>query len=263
MDVLVLVPTYNERENLAVLAPRVLARAGYRMLVIDDASPDGTGALADELSRQWNGRLHVLHRSKKEGLGRAYVAGMRKALGEHPDLICQMDADGSHDADDLPRLVSAARDCDLVIGSRYVPGGALSGWSRYRMALSRLGNAYVRAVIGLRVRDCTAGMRCWRPETLERLSLDSVQSNGYAFQVETLYRTILNGGRVCEVPITFTDRTRGSSKLSGGVVLEGLALPWRIRSGVLAAKPAVAAGRPDDQPIEQDAASRAAASKRA
>jgi glycosyltransferase involved in cell wall biosynthesis len=263
MDVLVLVPTYNERENLAVLAPRVLAHSGYRMLVIDDASPDGTGELADDLSRQWNGRLHVLHRSKKEGLGRAYVAGMRKALGEHPGLICQMDADGSHDADDLPRLVSAARDCDLVIGSRYVDGGALSGWSRYRMALSRLGNAYVRAVIGLRVRDCTAGMRCWRPETLVRLSLDRVQSNGYAFQVETLYRTILNGGRVCEVPITFTDRTRGTSKLSGGVVLEGLALPWRIRSGVLAAKPAVGVGRPGDQPIEQDAASRAAASKRA
>jgi dolichol-phosphate mannosyltransferase len=118
-------------------------------------------------------------------------------------------------------------------------------------------------VIGLRVHDCTAGMRCWRPETLVRLSLDSVQSNGYAFQVETLYRTILNGGRVCEVPITFTDRTRGSSKLSGGVVLEGLALPWRIRSGVVAAEPTVAAGRPGDQPIEQDAASRAAASKRA
>jgi dolichol-phosphate mannosyltransferase len=262
MDVLVLVPTYNERENLAILAPRVLARPGYRMLVIDDASPDGTGELADALSRQWSGRLLVLHRAKKEGLGRAYVAGMRKALSERPDLICQMDADGSHDADDLPRLVSAARDCDLVIGSRYVPGGALSGWSRYRMALSRLGNAYVRAVIGLRVFDCTAGMRCWRPETLVRLPLDDVQSNGYAFQVETLYRTILNGLRVCEVPITFTDRTRGTSKLSGGVVLEGLALPWRIRAGVLAT-PAEEGRRPADQPIEQDAGSRAAASKRA
>jgi dolichol-phosphate mannosyltransferase len=260
MDVLVLVPTYNERENIVVLAARVLARPDYRMLVIDDGSPDGTGEVADELSRQSNGRLQVLHRSRKEGLGRAYVAGMRQALSERPDLICQMDADGSHDADDLPRLVAAARECDLVIGSRYVTGGALTGWSRYRMALSRLGNAYVRAVIGLKVFDCTAGMRCWRPETLVRLSLDSVQSNGYAFQVEMLYRTLLSGGRVCEVPITFTDRTRGSSKLSGRVVLEGLALPWRIRSGALAAT------RPASAPpiqAEPDARSRPAASKRA
>ena len=263
MDVLVLVPTYNERENIDVLASRVLALPGYRMLVIDDASPDGTGERADNLSRESNGRLQVLHRSRKEGLGRAYVAGMRRALTEHPDLICQMDADGSHDAADLPRLVSAARDCDLVIGSRYVAGGALAGWSKYRLALSRLGNAYVRAALGLQVSDCTTGMRCWQPETLVRLSLETLQSNGYAFQVETLYRTLMNGGRVCEVPITFTDRTRGSSKVSGAVVLESLVLPWRIRSGAADAnRPGEAPGS-GDAPIGQDTGSRAAASKRA
>jgi dolichol-phosphate mannosyltransferase len=198
--------------------------------VIDDGSPDGTGALADALKRDWPGRVDVLHRPRKDGLGRAYVAGMQRALAEAPDLICQMDADGSHDTADLPRLVEAARDCDLVIGSRYAPGGALIGWPRRRAALSRVGNAYVRLAMRLAIHDCTAGLRCWRPATLARISLETVRSNGYAFQVEMLYRMVMLGGRVGEIPIRFTDRTCGTSKMSSSVVLEALALPWRVRS---------------------------------
>ena len=238
MDIVVLVPTYNERENLAVLARRVLANRGYRLLVIDDASPDGTGELAEALKRDWPGRVDVLHRARKDGLGRAYVAGMQRALAEAPDLICQMDADGSHDAADLPRLAEAAHDCEVVIGSRYAPGGALVGWPRRRAVLSRVGNAYVRLAMRLPIRDCTAGLRCWRPSTLARISLETVRSNGYAFQVEMLYRTVMLGGRARELPITFTDRTHGSSKMSSRVILEALALPWRVRS--MAVRPASA-----------------------
>jgi dolichol-phosphate mannosyltransferase len=230
MDIVVLVPTYNERDNLAVLVRRALTHPDYRILVIDDSSPDGTGELAEALKRDWPGRVDVLHRARKDGLGRAYVAGMQRALAEGPDLICQMDADGSHDAADLPRLVEAARDCDLVIGSRYAPGGALVGWPRRRAALSRAGNAYVRLAMGLSIRDCTAGLRCWKPSTLSRISLETVRSNGYAFQVEMLYRTVRFGGRVREVPIRFTDRMRGSSKMSYRVIFEALALPWHVRS---------------------------------
>lgn len=230
MDIVVLVPTYNERDNLAVLARRVLAYPGYRLMVIDDGSPDGTGELAEALKRDWPGRVDVLHRPRKDGLGRAYVAGMQRALAGAPDLICQMDADGSHDAADLPRLVEAACDCDLVIGSRYAPGGALIGWPRRRAALSRVGNAYVRLAMRLSIYDCTAGLRCWKPATLARISLETVRSNGYAFQVEMLYRTVGLGGRVREIPIRFTDRTCGTSKMSSRVVFEALALPWRVRS---------------------------------
>jgi dolichol-phosphate mannosyltransferase len=223
------VPTYNERENLAALVPRILALPGFRILVLDDASPDGTGELASRLSRQHQGRVDVIHRPRKEGLGRAYVDGMRHALEQSPDLVCQMDADGSHDVDDLPRLVAAARECDLVIGSRYVTGGALVNWPWHRVALSRTANAYIRAVMRMGVRDCTAGMRCWKPTTLARLSLDTLMSNGYAFQVETLYRTLALGGRVREVPITFTERERGRSKMNARVMLEAFTLPWRLR----------------------------------
>lgn len=229
MDTLVLVPTYNERENLAALVPRILALTGFRILVLDDASPDGTGVLAARLSWQYEGRVQVIHRPRKEGLGRAYVDGMRHALEQSPDLVCQMDADGSHDVNDLPRLVAAAHDCDLVIGSRYVAGGALVNWPWHRVALSRAANTYFRAVMRMGVHDCTAGMRCWKPATLARLSLDTLRSNGYSFQVETLYRTLALGCRVREVPITFTERQRGSSKMDGRVMLEAFTLPWRLR----------------------------------
>jgi dolichol-phosphate mannosyltransferase len=230
MDVVVLLPTYNERENIAHLVPRILAHPGFRVLVIDDASPDGTGAVADELGRGAAGRVQVLHRTGKTGFGRAYVAGMRHVRTPAPDFICQMDADGSHDPADLPRLVAAALDCDLVIGSRYVEGGTLVNWPWYRMALSATANAYVRNVLRLRVRDCTAGFRCWRPSLLDRISLDTLQSNGYSFQVETLYRAIQVGAVVREVPIVFTERQQGSSKMSSMIMLEALALPWRLRA---------------------------------
>jgi dolichol-phosphate mannosyltransferase len=154
---------------------------------------------------------------------------MRHALEQSPDLVCQMDADGSHDVDDLPRLVAAARDCDLVIGSRYVAGGALVNWPWHRLALSRTANAYLRTMMRMGVHDCTAGMRCWKPATLTRLSIDTLSSAGYAFQVETLYRTLALGCRVREVPITFTERQRGSSKMDAGVMFEALTLPWRLR----------------------------------
>jgi len=229
MDIVVLVPTYNERDNLAALVSRVLALDGFRILVLDDASPDGTGALAAELSRQHHGRVQVVHRPRKEGLGRAYVDGMRRALAQHPDLVCQMDADGSHDVDDLPRLVAAARDCDVAIGSRYVAGGATVNWPLYRSALSLAANAYVRTVLRLGIHDCTGGMRCWNPAVIARLSIDTVTSNGYAFQVETLFRALALGCHVREVPITFTERQYGSSKMSAGIMLEAFTLPWRLR----------------------------------
>jgi dolichol-phosphate mannosyltransferase len=237
MDTVVLVPTYNERENLAALVPRILALTGFRILVLDDASPDGTGELASRLSRQYEGRVHVIHRPRKEGLGRAYVDGMRQALEQSPDLVCQMDADGSHDVDDLPRLVAAARDCDLVIGSRYVTGGALVNWPWHRLALSRTANAYLRTMMRMGVHDCTAGMRCWKPATLARLSIDTLSSTGYAFQVETLYRTLALGCRVREVPITFTERQHGSSKMNARIMLEAFTLPWRLRKGAVPKKP--------------------------
>jgi len=231
MQTVVLIPTYNEHENLAAIVPRVLAHPGVRVLVIDDASPDGTGELADAMHRQ-DARVEVLHRPRKQGLGLAYIAGMRRALAERFDLVCHMDADGSHDAADLPRLIDAAESCDLVIGSRYVPGGHLQNWPWHRVALSAFANRYVRAVTGMPIHDTTAGFRCWRSTMLARINVDTLLANGYAFQVETVYRALALGGRVCEVPITFTERTRGSSKMGGRIVLESAILPWRLRARI-------------------------------
>jgi dolichol-phosphate mannosyltransferase len=234
MDVVVLLPTYNERENLTWIVSRILTHDGFRVLVIDDGSPDGTGEVADHLRRASAGRVDVLHRTAKDGLGRAYVAGMRHVLAQSPDFICQMDADGSHDPADLPRLVAAAHESDLVIGSRYVEGGALVNWPWHRIALSTAANAYVRIAMRLPVRDCTAGFRCWRPSVLERIGIETLKSNGYAFQVETLYRTVHAGGRVREVPIVFTERQQGRSKMSSLVMLEAAMLPWKIRAAAQA-----------------------------
>jgi dolichol-phosphate mannosyltransferase len=230
MDTVVLIPTYNERDNIATLIPRVLAHDGFRVLVIDDASPDGTGNVVDVFARTYPGRVQILHRTSKDGLGRAYVAGMRYALAQSPDFICQMDADGSHGADDLPRLVAAAANADLSIGSRYVPGGALVNWPWYRRALSAGANLYVRLSIGLPVHDCTAGFRCWRPDLLAAIGLDTLMTNGYAFQVETLWRAVAAGARVAEVPIVFTERRDGQSKMSARVMIESAILPWRLRA---------------------------------
>lgn len=224
------VPTYNERETLPAIAEAILGLAGgWRLLVVDDGSPDGTGELADELARR-EPRVSVLHRPQKEGLGPAYIAGFGKCL-EMPetDFIAQIDADFSHDPADLPRLLAATAEADLAIGSRYVPGGRTQGWSLRRRALSKGGNLYVRAVLGTPVHDLTAGFRLWRRTALETIDLKGVSTRGYGFQIEMAFRAISAGCRVVEVPICFTERRTGKSKMSGSIIGEALLLPWKLR----------------------------------
>ena len=225
-----MVPTYNEREIFPALADAVLALEGaWRLLVVDDNSPDGTGQMAAALARR-EPRASVLHRSQKEGLGPAYLAGFREALTrEDVDFVCQMDADFSHDPTDLPRLLAALADADLAIGSRYVRGGRTEGWSFKRRLLSRWGNMYVGAVLGVPARDMTAGFRCWRRNALEQINLDTVQTKGYGFQIEMACRAAAAGYKVVEVPICFTERRAGKSKMSGSIVTEALLLPWKLR----------------------------------
>ena len=230
MRPIVVVPTYNERDNLPPLAEALLAMPDLRLLVVDDASPDGTGTVADGLAAASGGRVAVLHRSGARGLGRSYVDGLRAALVAGATHICQMDADFSHDPADVPRLIAAAARAELAIGSRYVPGGELRNWPIHRLALSAFANWYVRAVTRLPVRDCTSGFRCWRRELLLRMPLDAIVSDGYAFQVEMVWEARRAGGRIEELPITFVERRQGASKLSGGVIVESAILPWRLRS---------------------------------
>lgn len=230
MNVLVVVPTYNERDNLPLLAGAVLARDGYRMLIVDDGSPDGTGQIADELAREHQGRIEVMHRTGPRGLGRSYVDGLRHAIAKPDvDLVCQMDADLSHDPAYLPSLVAAAATNDVVIGSRYLQGISVVNWPLHRIVLSTLANRYIRAVTRLRPSDCTSGFRCWRREALARLPLDAMVSDGYAFLVEMLFEADRRGCRIVEVPIIFVERRQGYSKLSGGVILESVITPWRLK----------------------------------
>ena len=231
---LVVVPTYHERENITVLVPRLLAIAGLRVLIVDDGSPDGTGTLADGLAAESGGRLAVMHRSGVRGLGRSYVDGMQAAVRTGARLVCQMDADLSHDPDDLERLIAAGASADLVIGSRYVPGGTVRNWPLRRLWLSACANRYVRAVTGLRILDCTSGFRCWSRDLLARLPLAAIASDGYAFQVEMVFEAQRAGATIVEAPITFVERRQGSSKLSSGVIAESIWMPWR-----LIARPAV------------------------
>ncbi len=228
---LVVVPTYNELANLPVLTAGLMEQPNLRLLVVDDQSPDGTGRLADQLASEHSGRIRVLHRTGHRGLGRSYVDGLREALREPVDVICQMDADLSHDPAQLPALIAAADESDVVIGSRYVPGGRIVNWPLRRRLLSRFANAYVRTVTRLVVRDCTSGYRCWRRDALASLPLDRLTSDGYAFLVEMLYVAARRGCRVSEVPITFVERRLGESKLSSGVVIESAIAPWRIIAG--------------------------------
>jgi glycosyltransferase involved in cell wall biosynthesis len=224
----VILPTYNERDNLPPMVEALMRIDDLSVLVVDDGSPDGTGDLADGLAAASGGRLQVLHRQGPRGLGRSYIDGMQHALHAGATLICQMDADFSHNPADVPRLVAAAQHADLIIASRYVPGGEVRNWPWRRRALSAFANRYVRAITRLPVRDATSGFRCWRHELLLRLPLNRVVSEGYAFQVEMAWLARAAGARILEVPITFVERRRGASKLSSPVILESVVLPWRL-----------------------------------
>jgi dolichol-phosphate mannosyltransferase len=222
----VCLPTYNERENLEPMVAALLERLGPddRILVIDDSSPDGTGELADRLAAL-HPRLAVLHRLVKAGLGPAYVAGFRRALADGAELVLEMDCDFSHDPDDVPRLIAAAAEADLVLGSRYVAGGRIGNWGLLRRFVSRAGSLYAQALLAAPVRDLTGGFKCYRREVLETIDLDAVSARGYAFQIETTYRTLRAGFRVLEVPIRFVDRRVGTSKMNAGIAVEAV---WRV-----------------------------------
>ena len=237
MRPLVIVPTYNERDNIPVVVARLMATPDVRVLVVDDGSPDGTGVVADTIAAGSGGRVSVLHRTGPRGLGVAYIDGMRQALAGDATHICQMDADLSHDPSDVARLLAATADADVVIGSRYVPGGRIENWPKRRRLLSAFANWYIRTITGLRMHDCTGGFRCWRRQAIERLPLDRIASNGYAFQVEILWEAVASGSRVGEVPITFVERRQGASKLSGHVILESVIVPWQLAWRSLSRRP--------------------------
>jgi dolichol-phosphate mannosyltransferase len=230
MRPLVIVPTYNERDNVRPLITALLATERLKVLIVDDNSPDGTGAEADALAADSDGRVTTLRRAGPRGLGRSYIDGMAAALRTDATHICQMDADFSHDPTELPRLLAASAAADLVIGSRYVPGGQLRNWPIHRVLLSTFANWYVRTITRLPVHDCTSGFRCWTRELVARLPLDRIVSDGYAFLVELTWEARAAGGRIAEVPITFVERRQGTSKLSGGVIAESAILPWRLAS---------------------------------
>ncbi len=219
-------PTYNEAGNIKrfVEAVQAVLPPSARILIVDDNSPDGTGEIADELAAA-EPSVSVLHRSRKGGLGPAYIAGFRRALAEGAELVVEMDADFSHDPSYLPALLAATEQADLAIGSRYVAGGGVEDWGMLRRAISRGGSTYARLVLGLRVKDLTAGFKCFRREVLEALDLEAIESRGYAFQVEITYRTIQLGFEVVEVPIVFRDRRTGSSKMDRAILAEAI---WRV-----------------------------------
>jgi dolichol-phosphate mannosyltransferase len=230
----VVVPTYNERENLPVLLRHLLdlGLSGMHVLVVDDSSPDGTGDVADKLAAECPHAVGVLHRTQKEGLGRAYVAGMTRALDEGADVVIQMDSDLSHPVSVVPIMLETLRTTDaaVVLGSRYVPGGSTAtDWPWYRKALSAWANFYVEVILRLGVNDATAGFKAWRASALRAIDLASVRSDGYSFQVELLYRAVQDGLRIVEVPIQFEERVHGASKMSLRVQVESALMPWRLR----------------------------------
>jgi len=226
---LVCLPTYNEIDNLRPMVAAILAVVpAVEILVIDDNSPDGTGALADELAAA-DRRVHVLHRAGKEGLGKAYLAGFDWALRQGYELVLEMDADFSHDPKYLPGMLAASREADLVLGSRNIPGGGTVNWGILRKVISRGGSFYARTILGIPVRDLTGGFKCFHRRVLESIELPSVECSGYAFQIELTYRTLRRGFRVKEIPIVFVDRRVGQSKMSKRIVLEALRKVWSIR----------------------------------
>jgi dolichol-phosphate mannosyltransferase len=232
-DCTVIVPTYNEADNIGQLIPQILAHPRCRVLVVDDGSPDGTGAVVEEIARR-DSRVGLLSRPGKLGLGTAYIAGFRRALDEGAQLVVEMDADFSHDPRYLPALIEAAsNDYDLVLGSRYVRGGGTTDWGLSRKLISRGGNLYAGLILGLPVADSTGGFRCYRRSVLEAIDLSAVRSNGYAFQIEMVYRARAAGAHIGEVPIIFPDRRVGQSKMSRRIVVEALVNVWRLRLGLI------------------------------
>jgi len=236
----VCLPTYNERENLGPMVTALLDRLGPNdtILVIDDRSPDGTGELADRLAAEHGGRVAVLHRAAKEGLGPAYLAGFRRSLSDGAELVLEMDCDFSHDPADVPRLIAVCEDgADVALGSRWVEGGGTENWGLARRLISRGGSLYARIVLGVGVRDLTGGFKCFRRAVLETIDRDAIAARGYGFQIEGTYRALRAGFRVVEVPITFVDRRVGESKMSGAIVLEAMrqvpVLRWKALRGRL------------------------------
>ena len=228
-DCTVVIPTYNESENICALIPQVLELPRFRVLVVDDSSPDGTADVVAALAEQ-EPRVGLLSRPGKQGLGTAYIAGFRRALAEGAEFVCEMDADFSHNPSYLPALLAAAETrYDLVLGSRYIRGGGTVNWGALRQFISRGGNVYARTILGLPVMDATGGFRCYRRRVLEAIDLDAIHSNGYSFQIELLYRALRAGFQIGEVPIIFPDRRVGQSKMSRRIVLEALLTVWRLR----------------------------------
>ncbi|MEK7192150.1 MAG: polyprenol monophosphomannose synthase [Patescibacteria group bacterium] len=222
----VIIPTYNERNNLELLAQKIfdLKIPDSRIMVVDDNSPDGTGKLAEELGKQYP--ITVLHRQKKEGLGRAYVEAFRNVLErDNPDFIIQMDADLSHDPAAIPLMLEKIKNCDLVLGSRYIRGGKVENWAFLRKFISRFGNLYARTILGLPYRDLTGGFKCFRRKVLENIDFSLLSSTGYNFQIETTYKAHKKGYKICEIPISFTERKIGNSKFNLGIILESF---WKV-----------------------------------
>jgi dolichol-phosphate mannosyltransferase len=229
MKTLVLIPTYNEKDNLPILVTDLMAIPAVSVMVLDDQSPDGTGLVADRLAQEYPGRVHVLHRTGQRGLGVSYLEGFRHAIAGDWEFVCQMDADLSHDPKYLPDLRAlAANGADLVIGSRYLNGISVVNWPLRRIILSQFANFYIRTVTGLGLRDITTGYRCWRRESLAKLPLDRIVSDGYAFLLDVTFMAADAGLRIAESPIIFIERRQGASKLSSGVLLESLLTPWKL-----------------------------------
>jgi dolichol-phosphate mannosyltransferase len=228
VSTVVIIPTYNERDNITRLVRALIQHVGVGVMVVDDASPDGTGAAAEDLTREFPDRVEVVHRTANRGFGRSYAEGIKRALTMPVEFICQMDADFSHDPATVPALVAALRDADIAIGSRYIRGGSVVNWPLRRLILSRFANLYVRSITRLSPADCTSGFRCWRRAALAALPIEGFVSDGYAFVVEMLYVAAHQGRRVVEVPITFVERREGASKMSLGIIAESAITPWRL-----------------------------------
>lgn len=228
MKTVVVIPTYDEAKNVETMVRAVLAREGVELLIVDDNSPDGTGWIVDRLAKSMK-RLHCLHREAKEGLGRAYVAGFKKALELGADKIVQMDCDFSHDPKDISSLIAV--DADLVIGSRYVKGGSTPGWPFKRRLISRAGGIFIRTVTGMPLKDPTGGFKCWTKEALEKIDFETVASKGYSFQLEMNHRAWKAGLKIRELPITFTDRVDGYSKITPGIARESIEIALKLRFG--------------------------------